>query len=55
MSSVLGGMQVFGFLGVLLGPLIVAVFIAFLNLYRMELRPEPAAADPDGTGQGASG
>ncbi len=52
--SVLGGMQVFGFLGVLLGPLIVAVFIAFLNLYRMELLPE-SATDPDGGGQAVDG
>jgi len=34
--SVLGGIQVFGFLGVLLGPLTIAVFLAFLNLYRLE-------------------
>ncbi len=34
--SVLGGMQVFGFLGVLLGPLVVTVFLSFLNLYRLE-------------------
>jgi predicted PurR-regulated permease PerM len=51
--SVLGGMQVFGFVGVLIGPLIVAVSIAFLNLYRMELSPE-SAADPDGGGHAAS-
>jgi len=52
--SVLGGIQVFGFLGVLLGPLIVAVFMSFLNLYRMELRPESAAA-PDGSGRTSEG
>jgi predicted PurR-regulated permease PerM len=34
--SVLGGMNVFGFLGVLLGPLVVAVFLSFLNFYRVE-------------------
>ncbi len=38
--SVLGGMQVFGFLGVLLGPLIVTIFLAFLNLYRLESQKE---------------
>ena len=52
--SVLGGIQVFGFLGVLLGPLIVAVFMSFLNIYRMELRPESAAA-PDGSGRTSEG
>ncbi len=34
--SVLGGMNVFGFLGVLLGPLVVAIFLSFLNFYRLE-------------------
>ena len=36
--SVLGGMQVFGFLGILLGPLTVAISLSFLNLYRLEFR-----------------
>lgn len=34
--SVLGGLQAFGFLGILLGPLVVALFISFLNFYRLE-------------------
>ena len=34
--SVLGGMNIFGFLGVLLGPLIIAVFLSLFNLYRTE-------------------
>jgi predicted PurR-regulated permease PerM len=33
--SVLGGMEAFGFLGVLLGPLAVALFLSFLNFYRL--------------------
>jgi predicted PurR-regulated permease PerM len=36
--SVIGGLQAFGFLGILLGPLIVALFISFLNFYRLEFR-----------------
>jgi predicted PurR-regulated permease PerM len=36
--SVLGGMQAFGFLGILLGPLIVALFLSFLDFYRIEFR-----------------
>ena len=36
--SVLGGLQVFGFLGILLGPLMVALFVSFLNFYREEFR-----------------
>ena len=34
--SVLGGMQVFGFLGILLGPLMVAILLSFLAFYRLE-------------------
>jgi predicted PurR-regulated permease PerM len=36
--SVIGGLQAFGFLGILLGPLVVALFISFLNFYRLEFR-----------------
>ena len=36
--GVLGGLEVFGFLGVLLGPLIVAIFLSFLSFYRREFR-----------------
>jgi len=36
--SVLGGLQVFGFLGILLGPLLVALFVSFLNFYREEFQ-----------------
>jgi predicted PurR-regulated permease PerM len=34
--GVLGGLQVFGFLGILLGPLTITVFLSFLNFYRLE-------------------
>ncbi len=33
--SVLGGLEAFGFLGVILGPLVVAFFLSFLNFYRL--------------------
>jgi len=36
--SVLGGMQAFGFLGILLGPLIVALFLSFMEFYRIEFK-----------------
>jgi predicted PurR-regulated permease PerM len=36
--SVLGGLQAFGFLGVLLGPLVVALFVSFLSFYRREFQ-----------------
>jgi predicted PurR-regulated permease PerM len=44
--SVLGGMQVFGFLGILLGPLIVAISLSFLNLYRLEFRDSLSQKSP---------
>ncbi len=34
--GVLGGLQVFGFLGILLGPLTITIFLSFLNFYRLE-------------------
>jgi predicted PurR-regulated permease PerM len=47
--SVLGGLDAFGFLGILLGPLIVALFISFLNFYRHEFRVslQETQAKPD--------
>lgn len=36
--GVLGGMQAFGFLGVLLGPFFIAAFLSFMNFYRIEFR-----------------
>jgi predicted PurR-regulated permease PerM len=48
--SILGGLQVFGFLGLVLGPVVAAVFVGVFELYRGTLR-EPAvekAAAADG-------
>jgi len=36
--SVLGGMQAFGFQGIVLGPLIVVLFVSFLSFYQIEFR-----------------
>lgn len=36
--AVLGGLQAFGFLGIVLGPLAVALFISFLSFYRQEFQ-----------------
>ncbi len=36
--SVLGGLRTFGFLGIVIGPLVAALFVSFLNLYREEFR-----------------
>ena len=34
--SILGGLQVYGFLGVFLGPVLVAILVAFVRIYREE-------------------
>jgi predicted PurR-regulated permease PerM len=47
--SVLGGISAFGFLGVVMGPIIVATAISVLDIYRV--RPGP----PVGTTRGGSG
>ncbi len=36
--SVLGGMQAFGFQGIIIGPLTVALFVSFLSFYQIEFR-----------------
>jgi predicted PurR-regulated permease PerM len=41
--SVLGGLKVFGFLGILLGPLLVTVFLTFLDFYREQFQANRAA------------
>ncbi len=53
--SVLGGLQAFGFLGILLGPLVVVLFISFLNFYRLEFHEslrhkQPVAEQESGVG-----
>ncbi len=48
--SVLGGLRAFGFIGILLGPLMVVLFISFVNFYQIEfhdsLRHKRAASSP---------
>lgn len=34
--GILGGIKVYGFLGIILGPVFLAIFIAFVNIYREE-------------------
>lgn len=42
--AILGGLQVYGFLGVFLGPVILAILFSFVEIYREEYRP-PATAE----------
>jgi len=37
----LGGLAAFGFLGLVLGPLVIALFIGVFQLQRGVLRPDP--------------
>ncbi len=43
--SILGGLQVYGFLGVFLGPVVLAILFSFVDIYREEYRP-PATVVP---------
>jgi predicted PurR-regulated permease PerM len=45
--SILGGLQVYGFLGVFLGPVVLAILFAFLEIYREEYHEVPAVPVPD--------
>ncbi|MBI5867374.1 MAG: AI-2E family transporter [candidate division Zixibacteria bacterium] len=47
--SIMGGLQVFGFLGMVLGPVVASVFVAVFDLYRDAIRqPEEVTAAEDG-------
>ncbi len=37
--AVIGGLQFFGFLGFLIGPIIMAIFVAMIEIYREEFKP----------------
>ena len=36
--SILGGLQVFGFIGIILGPMLVSVFVVFINIMQNHIR-----------------
>jgi len=44
--ALLGGLQVYGFLGVFLAPVILAILLTFTDIYRDLYAPEP---DPPAT------
>lgn len=45
--SILGGIALFGLLGVVLGPLIAAVFVTLLKILELKLHPEPEEVSAD--------
>ncbi|MBS1271590.1 MAG: putative transport protein [Candidatus Marinimicrobia bacterium] len=38
--SILGGIYIFGFLGIIMGPVVAALFLTMIKIYRDELVPE---------------
>ena len=44
--SVLGGLQVFGALGLVIGPVVVAITLALVDIFRKADRPAGAASEP---------
>jgi predicted PurR-regulated permease PerM len=44
--AILGGLVVYGFLGVFVGPVILAILLSFLDIYREEYHAEPAVVTP---------
>jgi predicted PurR-regulated permease PerM len=46
--ALLGGLQVYGFLGIFVAPVVVAVLLAFVDIYRetyVSTAPSPASGD----------
>jgi predicted PurR-regulated permease PerM len=46
--GILGGLQAYGFLGIFLGPAVIAILVAFLRIYREEYASEPYSPPPSG-------
>jgi predicted PurR-regulated permease PerM len=44
--GILGGLQAYGFLGVFLGPALIAILVAFVRIYREEYGGGPVAGSP---------
>jgi predicted PurR-regulated permease PerM len=43
--SVMGGLSYFGFLGIILGPLILSLLVYILNMYKKFINPQPLKID----------
>ncbi len=41
--GILGGLQAYGFLGIFLGPVVLATIVAFVNIYKTEYAQDPTA------------
>ena len=51
--SLLGGLQVFGFLGIFIGPVVISVIAALINMLRQELARAPELPPGAAVGEGA--
>ena len=47
--AIFGGIEAFGVLGLVLGPIAVAVLLSLIRIYQQEYRPEGPASTPDPT------
>jgi predicted PurR-regulated permease PerM len=47
--AIFGGIEAFGVLGIILGPIAVAVLLALLRIYQRDYRPEGPVPGPDPT------
>ena len=47
--AIFGGIEAFGILGLVLGPIAVAVFLSLVRIYQREYRPEGPVRAPDAT------
>jgi predicted PurR-regulated permease PerM len=45
--AIFGGIEAFGVVGLILGPIFVALFVSLLRIYQREYRPRPAALHKD--------
>lgn len=48
--SILGGIYVFGFLGLIMGPVVAAMFLTMLKIYKEELAENPTSEDIESAG-----
>lgn len=46
--SIMGGIAMFGLLGLVLGPIVAAIFVTLLKIVEFKLHPDPSAPAPEG-------
>jgi predicted PurR-regulated permease PerM len=51
--SILGGIYIFGFLGIIMGPVIAALFYTMLNIFKDEFADDPRLVGVGPGGQAA--